>query len=155
MRPVREFNRKYRHYILYALFGIPTVAVNVAAYHLFFSALGLSNVVSTALAQLIATGVAFVTNKLWVFESRAFDRRTLAREIGAFYGARLITGMLDVLIMYLAVDIFDSNPTAWKLISNAVVIVLNYAASRWVIFKNDSGDAGRGDARPPEEERKI
>lgn len=37
--------------------------------------------------------------------------------------------------MYLAVDVLHGNGTVWKLISNVIVIVLNYVASKLIIFK--------------------
>ena len=70
-----------------------------------------------------------------MFGSRKYDRQTLAREIPAFFGARIATGVLDLGIMYLAVDVLQGNATVWKMVSNVIVIVLNYAASKMVIFR--------------------
>ena len=59
----------------------------------------------------------------------------MKHEIPTFFGARIATGLLDVLIMYLAVDVMQWNGMIWKLISNVIVIVLNYIASKLVIFR--------------------
>ena len=126
---------KYKPVILYILFGLLTTAVNMAAYALCYRGMGIPNVVSTGIAWVLAVAVAFVTNKIWVFGSRKYDRQTLAREIPAFFGARIATGVLDLGIMYLAVDVLQGNATVWKMVSNVIVIVLNYVASKMVIFR--------------------
>lgn len=97
--------------------------------------IGIPNVPSTIIAWVLAVAFAFITNKLWVFESRSFDGMTLKHEIPTFLGARIGTGLLDVGIMYLAVDVMNWNSTVWKLISNVIVIILNYIASKLVIFR--------------------
>mgnify|MGYP002624925678 CR=1 FL=1 len=135
MNKIKALLVKYKSLIMYAIFGVLTTLVNVLTYYLCFNVLSISNVVSTIIAWVLAVAFAFVTNKLWVFDSKSFDGRTLAHEIPTFFGARIATGILDVLIMYVTVDVLNMNPTIWKLISNIIVIILNYVASKLVIFK--------------------
>ena len=135
MAKIRELIHKYRSLILYVAFGGMTTLVNMAAYWLCFDVLGIPNVPSTVIAWILAVSFAFITNKLWVFESKSFDAKTLRHEIPTFFGARLLTGLLDVGIMYAAVDVLQWNALLWKLISNVIVIILNYIASKLVIFK--------------------
>ena len=130
-----ELLKKYKSLILYAVFGGLTTLVNMGAYWLCFNVLGIPNVPSTIIAWFLAVSFAFITNKLWVFDSKCFDAKTLKHEIPTFFGARLATGLLDVGIMYLAVDVMQWNGMIWKLISNIIVIVLNYVASKLVIFR--------------------
>ena len=131
----RELLVKYRSLILYVIFGVMTTLVNMAAYWLCFDAFGIPNVPSTVVAWILAVAFAFITNKLWVFGSTSFDAKTLRHEIPTFFGARLLTGLLDVGIMYATVDVMQWNPMIWKFISNVIVIILNYIASRLVIFR--------------------
>ncbi len=126
---------KYRSPILYVFFGGCTTLINWAAYYLLYSVAGVRNVPSTVIAWILAVAFAFITNKLWVFDSRAFDKKTLLREIWTFTAARLATGVLDVVVMYFAVDVFALNANVWKLLSNVVVIVLNYVFSKLIVFK--------------------
>ena len=135
MSRIRELAMIYRGVILYIVFGAMTTFVNMAAYWLCFDVLGIPNVLSTVIAWVLAVGFAFITNKLWVFDSRSFDGKTLRHEIPAFFGARLLTGLLDVGIMYVTVDVMRWNAIAWKLVSNIIVIILNYIASKLVIFR--------------------
>ena len=135
MERLKELVKKYRQMILYVLFGGITTVINMAVYALCYEICGMSNVLSTVLAWLVSVLTAYITNKIWVFESRAFDRKTIAREMASFFGCRIATGVLDVGIMYAAVDVMGWNGTLWKMISNVFVIILNYIASRLLIFR--------------------
>ncbi len=126
--------KKYKSFIFYAFFGVCTTLVNLLFYRLFYFVLGISNVPSTVIAWFFAVLFAFITNKLWVFDSKSFEITTFLPELVKFFICRIATGLLDVLIMWLAVDKMKWNAMAWKLISNVLVIVLNYAASKLVIF---------------------
>ena len=135
MNLIKNLLEKYRMMILYVVFGAMATFVNMAAYYLCFNILGIPNVPSVIIAWVAAVIFAFFTNKLWVFESKSFAPEVLKHEIPTFFGARLLTGLLDVVIMYLAVDVLHWNATVWKLISNVIVIVLNYIASKLIIFR--------------------
>lgn len=126
---------KYKNYIFYAFFGVCTTLINWGVYYLCYSIIHIPNVPSTIIAWILAVTFAFITNKIWVFDSKSFDGKTLIYEIWTFLASRLLTGILDVVIMYFAVDVFAMNSTVWKLISNIIVIVLNYILSRLIIFK--------------------
>ena len=135
---ITELWNKYKSLIMYVVFGALTTVVNMGAYYVSYTLLHIPNVPSTAIAWILAVAFAFVTNKLWVFDSPSFDAQTLKHEIPTFFGARIATGVLDVVIMYLAVDVAHMNPTVWKLISNVLVIIINYIASKLIIFRKKS-----------------
>ena len=120
--------------IAYVVFGVLTTLINIASYYLAYNIFAINNVTSTIIAWVIAVAFAFITNKLWVFDSKKFNARTLLHEIPAFFVCRLATGVLDVSIMYFAVDLLAWHSLTWKLISNVLVIVMNYLASKFVIF---------------------
>lgn len=90
---------------------------------------------STVIAWTTAVLFAFITNKIWVFESKTYYANNLIREIAFFFVARIITGFIDVVIMYVAVDLLLFNPSLWKFISNITIIGLNYIASKLVVFR--------------------
>lgn len=135
MNSITELLKRYKDIILYGIFGLMTTAVNVGVYYLSFHIFSFSNIVSTVLAWFISVLFAFVTNKMWVFESRSFKAGVLIREMLSFFSCRLLTGALDLLIMYAAVDYMAWNALLWKVISNIIVIVLNYIAGRVLIFR--------------------
>ena len=136
MDKIKQLLQKYRGVIAYLIFGVLTTVINVIAYQLCYNVAGIPNVVSTIIAWVLAVLFAFITNKLFVFNSKSFARDVVLREMVNFFGCRLLTGLLDVLIMYVAVDVLGWHALLWKILSNGLVIVLNYIASKLFIFKN-------------------
>lgn len=130
---------KPKKLVLYGVFGCLTTLVNVASYYLCYNIIGIPNVPSVIIAWFLAVSFAFVTNKLWVFDSKSRTADVLKHELFTFFGARIATGVLDVVIMFVTVDLLHWNSTAWKLISNIVVIILNYVASKLIVFRHPSG----------------
>ena len=132
MHKAAELCRKHREFLLYVFFGVLTTLVNMGVYAGLFHGCHLPNVPSTIIAWAAAVLFAYVTNRLWVFRSRG---KGLLRELLLFVGCRALTGVLDVGIMYAAVDLLRWNAVLWKLISNIIVTAANYLASRFLIFK--------------------
>ena len=132
---IEELWTKYKSLIIYAFVGGLTTVVNIVTYYVCFNLLGIANDPSTAIAWLLSVLFAFLPNKLWVFESKSFDKQTVIQEFTSFFSCRLATGILDFVIMHLAVTVAHFNPTLWKLISNILVIIINYVVSKLLIFK--------------------
>ena len=126
---------KYRDMIPYMIFGVLTTLVNIAAYWLLAHPLGLSTVPSTVIAWVLAVLCAYVTNRKWVFHSEAKTRNEIIKEGVSFYLCRLGTGVLDWLGMYVMVDVLHWNDLIVKIAVNIVVIVLNYVASKLIVFR--------------------
>lgn len=131
---------KYKKEILYLVFGGFTTLVNIIFYYLFFNLLCISNALSTALAWFVSVLFAYITNRVWVFESKASSAKAVFFEVTAFFACRVITGITDIAIMVFAVDIMLWNSLLWKITSNVFVIILNYIASKLIIFKKSSDE---------------
>lgn len=130
----KEYLEKYRELVLYGIFGVLTTLINIGVYSLCYQQLGISNVASNVAAWILSVLFAFVTNKIWVFDSKSTELSVLLKEAVSFFGCRLATGLLDLAIMYVTVDVMAWNSTLMKCISNVIVIVVNYIASKLVIF---------------------
>lgn len=126
--------RKHKSIIAYLFFGACTTLVNIVMYALCYKVCGIQNVASTAIAWIASVLFAYITNKVWVFESRRFALKVLLRELASFFLARILTGILDLAIMYLTVDRMQWNALLWKVIANVIVVILNYIASKYLIF---------------------
>ena len=122
--------------VLYLFFGVCTTVINIVCYGILNEILSLNNIISTILAWLVAVFFAFVTNKVYVFESQRTKTSERLSEMASFFFCRIITGVLDVVIMAITVDILKWNSLIWKLISNIIVTVVNYIASKFLIFKD-------------------
>ena len=126
--------QRYKSQLLYLFFGGCTTLVNIAVYGLCAHMAGLSTTVSTVIAWAASVLFAYLTNRTWVFESRAHTASDILREMGSFFLCRLATGGLDLAIMYVCVDRLGFPDMPVKLLSNVLVIVLNYVASKLFIF---------------------
>ncbi len=135
MEKIKALMVKYKGLIFYAVFGVLTTVINIATYALCFKVLGLANVPSVIIAWIVAVLFAFITNKLWVFDSKSMDKNTVISELIKFMAARLATGGIDLLIMYIGVDVMHGPEIILKAVSNVIVIILNYILSRLIVFK--------------------
>ena len=121
--------------ILYGIFGVLTTVINIVSYSLLFEVFGISNVVSNIIAWILSVLFAFITNKLWVFDSKSLEFKLFLKELGNFTVCRLATGVLDLGIMFVGVDLLKGPAIILKVISNIIVIILNYVMSKLFVFK--------------------
>lgn len=129
--------KKYRGVFFYGGIGVLTTLINIGTYHLCYEIWSIPNVPSNTIAWVLAVTFAYVTNKLWVFGSKRFSPSVLLSEIWKFASCRLVTGIMDIVIMFIGVDIFHGPATLLKLGSNVLVIVLNYVFGKFIIFKEN------------------
>ena len=127
--------KKYKSFMFYAIFGVFTTIVNILTYNVCYSKFGISNTVSNVIAWILAVAFAYLTNKIWVFDSKSWALDVLKREAAAFISCRLATGVMDIIIMYVTVDIMELPAILMKVASNVLVIILNYIFSKLIIFK--------------------
>lgn len=137
---------KYKEPILYLFFGGCSTLVSWVTYALFAGPLGLGVNAGNALSWVCAVCFAFVANKLFVFESRACDVKTLLREAGSFFSARIFTGLLTMLgvplLMKIGLDqsILGVEGMLAKISMSVIEILLNYIFSKLFIFKKQKKD---------------
>ena len=130
-----KYYLKYKGPILYILFGGITTFINIITYHISYNILNIENVPSTVIAWIFSVIFAFITNKIWVFESKTWEKSVAIKELVSFVSVRLLTGLVDVAIMYIGVDLLNYNGILMKIISNLFVLVSNYIGSKLFIFK--------------------
>lgn len=126
---------KYKELILYVFFGGLTTLVNWGLYWLLADFFHVPYLWSTAIAQIAAILFAYITNRIWVFESKVHGFRGIALEMAKFFGCRGASFFLDLACMYVGVDLLRVNDKAMKLISNVIVIVVNYGLSKLFVFR--------------------
>ena len=128
---------QYKDIIPYGVFGVLTTVVNIVLYWLAAHPFGLSVMASTVIAWFLSVLFAYVTNRKWVFHSEAEGFEAIIKEMVSFFGCRLATGFVDLACMFVFVDILHLDDVVIKVIANVIVIVLNYVASKLVIFKHE------------------
>lgn len=136
---IKNLAVKYREAILYLVFGGLTTVVDFAVSFLLYKAK--TNVhVSDAAAWCAAVAFAYVTNKIWVFESRAKGFLPVMREIAEFAGGRVLTLLLQELVVFGLYDKLGYNKYAVKIAASVIVIVLNYFISKLIVFRKGKSE---------------
>ena len=125
---------KFREVLMYLFFGGLTTVVNIVSFYI-LRKLSVEVYVSNIIAWLIAVIFAFITNKLFVFESRGKSKKENARELISFFGFRILSLGFDMGSMFLLIDILHVGEMISKILANILVIILNYIFSKLFIFK--------------------
>lgn len=139
--------------ILYLIFGVLTTLVNLVVFTLLNTAFkgvdlssykplnilffGRSYLLSNVIAWIAAVIFAFITNKLFVFESRCFEPKVLLRESFSFFGARVFSLLFEQLGLFILIDIVEQGELFSKIIVAFFVVLINYFFSKILIFKKN------------------
>ena len=135
MKKIRSLIEKYFDILSYLFFGVLTTAVNYLVYLPCYNLWGLSGTVSNVIAWVFAVAFAYVTNKPFVFRSHDWSAKTVIPELTKFVGCRLGSGGLETLIILVTVDLLGWNGNVMKLLTSVIVIVVNYVASKLLVFR--------------------
>ena len=130
--------KKYKEIIMYLIFGVLTTLVSLATYYLLTISLlnpnkAIELQIANIISWIISVTFAYFTNRKYVFESKNKSR---LKEASKFYISRILTLILDMLIMFIGTTILQFNDRIIKLIAQIIIIVSNYLLSKLFIFKN-------------------
>ena len=123
-----------RETITYLIFGILTTGINIGIFRL-CTTINIVIWISDVIAWVIALIFAFITNKIFVFESTNMQSTLVFKEAVSFVAARSVSGLCDLGFMIFAVYIIHMDSFIAKLITNVFVVVINYLFSKLVVFK--------------------
>ena len=135
MERIIQLVKKYWSILSYLFFGVVTTVVNLAVYYLCYHAWGISSDLSTVIAWVIAVLTAFLTNKPFVFGSHDWSMKVLLPEAGSFFGCRLGSGVLELVLMHVTVEMLGWPGMLMKLLVNVLVVIINYVASKLLVFR--------------------
>lgn len=133
---MKEKINKYKDVIPYLFFGVCTTLVNMLVYWVCAHVFNLSVLISTVISWVLSVLFAYVTNRKYVFHSEVTSTKGIIKEISSFFSCRVLTGVVDLACMLIFVDIFNMNDMVMKIVANVIVIILNYVASKLLIFKH-------------------
>ena len=136
MKKLINLYKKYEELINYLIVGVLTVVVTLIVYYIcVYTILDPSNAIELQIANVIswffAVLFAYYANRKYVFKSK---EQNILKEGLKFYGARVVTLLIDMLFMFLTVTTFSLNDKIMKILSNIIVIILNYIISKLFIF---------------------
>ena len=132
---IKQLMKKYEELIKYLLIGGLTTVLNYIVFALLVNEAKLEMHPSNLIAWGVSVIFAYLTNKLFVFESKSFKIDVLAKEILTFGAARVFSFILEEVILFIFVDKLGMEKLIIKLIANIIVIIVNYILSKFIIFK--------------------
>lgn len=142
MKKIQELFIKYKEIIMYLIFGVGTTAVNWIIYTVIVVSGGEVNLtVANIIAWVGAVAFAYITNKLWVFESKSWNPKIVWKELGMFLSARIFSGIFEIglfpVLVWMGMNqsIFGVEGMLAKIVIGVLVIVLNYIFSKLLIFR--------------------
>lgn len=133
---------QYKELILYVFFGGLTTLVNWGGYWLLADLFHVPYLWATAIAQIASILFAYVTNRIWVFESKAKGWGPVLGEMVRFFGCRAFSFVLDLVCMRVGVGMLLINDKVMKLLSNIIVIIVNYVFSKVFVFRKSQEKQG-------------
>ena len=142
MNKIKELYLKYKEIINYLIFGVLTTVVSLVTYYIcVYTILAPDNAVQLQIANviswIISVAFAYITNRKFVFESKEKNK---IKEASKFVTSRIATLLMDMVIMYVGVTVLKFNDKIMKLISQVVVIVMNYILSKILVFKKEKNN---------------
>ena len=137
-----------RETVIYVIFGVLTTLVNLLVFKGFDVLFkGKYYLFTNTIAWIAAVAFAYVTNKLFVFESKSWKLDVIKKEIPSFLGARIASYFVEQAGLWIFVEllhfdekVFDfillklSGKITAKLIIGVIVVVINYVLSKFLIF---------------------
>lgn len=135
IQKIRSLVVKYWDILTYLVFGVLTTVVNYMVYLPAYNLLGLSASVSNVLSWVVAVAFAYLTNKPFVFKSHDWSKETVIPELTKFVSCRIASGAMETVILFLTVDLLGWNGNIWKLLTQVLVVILNYVFSKLIVFK--------------------
>ena len=165
---IKNFYLSHKQVILYFGTGIITTICSLGACFLtlrlglffdFFvdddgAPTALLDVIGSTVQWIVGVGVAFFTNKKWVFTDAPKGRRNTAVQFGVFSLSRVGTYFLEVVMNLATIAVFDIcgyndhylslgvtvlnlNSRLWaKIVSSIIVVIVNYIISKKWVFKS-------------------
>ena len=130
--------KKHEEGINYLIFGFLAFVLNYILYFLFADAMQLHYMAATVLSWVLTVVFAYWTNRTFVFKSQNKDTGSVVKEFVSFIGARIATEVLELVLMYVMVDLLTINDKISKLVCQVLVILANYVLSKIWIFKDNS-----------------
>lgn len=131
---MQELIIKNKEIIKYLIFGILTTLVNILCFYI-LDKLNIDIYINNTISWIVSVIFAFITNKLYVFESKSLDIKTIFKEGTSFLGARIFSYFVDMGTIYLLFDGLRINKLISKIVSNIIVIIINYIFSKFIFKK--------------------
>lgn len=123
-------NPEIWNYLIAGAFG---VVVSIVCFYI-PRKFGLGVLESNIISWIIGVVFVYVTNKIFVFNSKCENKKELIKEFLQFIVARLLTLAIETFILYLMIDVVHLGDLISKTFAQIVIIIINYILSKFIIF---------------------
>ena len=135
LRILKPWYSKHKEVLLYLFFGGLAVFLNLGLFVFFTKNLGWGDLFANVVDWIICVLFQFITNKTWVFAAETDSTKGLVAQLTGFFGGRLLTLLLEELILGIFIVSLHWNRIGVKLAAQIFVIVANYVISKFFVFK--------------------
>lgn len=135
LRIFNPFYKKYKEMLLYLFFGGLSFIVSIATYALFNVGMNINELIANVLSWIITVMFAFLTNRVWVFQSPTNGVAEFVKQMFVFYSGRVITLVVEEVILLVFITWLGFNSMLVKVVAQVIVILLNYVISKLVVFR--------------------
>ena len=132
LRLLYPFYEKHKQVLLYLFFGGCTTIISIGSFVL--ADMVVNELIANVISWILAVTAAYLTNRVWVFDSQARGREII-REAAAFYTGRLTTLGIEELLLFVFVTLLDWNGLLVKTVAQVLVLIGNYLLSKFLIFR--------------------
>lgn len=141
--------------LMYLIFGVLTTVVSWGTYTVFVNLCNMSVFWANLVSWVCAVTFAYITNKLWVFDSKCWEAKFVVKEAASFFASRGVTGVIEIVCVPLLVktsfdnlfyNLFEKMGVGMKILFtdgiyskvavSFIIIILNYVFSKLIVFKN-------------------
>lgn len=165
---MKKLFNKYKEIIAYVFFGVLSTVVSWGSYIVFIKFFNFEELatkdsrvfIANCLSWLCAVIFAFISNKLWVFESKSWKLDIFLKELASFFSSRIVTGIVEIIGVPVlsklgtddvcfailkrtplkSINFLFSDGFYSKILISVVVIILNYIFSKLFVFKKDGDE---------------
>ncbi len=123
--------------ISYLICGVLTTVINYIVNYICYYRMSIGTFTANLIAWVVAVIFAFFVNKIFVFRSRNWKAHVLLHEFYTFIAARLLSLAFEAVFMVATVEYLHIENWIAKIFANVFVVIMNYFASKFFIFKND------------------
>ncbi len=145
--------------LMYLIFGVLTTVVSWGTYTLFVNTCKMSVFWANLISWVCAVTFAYITNKLWVFNSKSWEPKFVIKEAISFFASRGVTGVIEIVCVPLLVktsfdnlfyNLFEKIGVGMKIlftdgiyskiVVSFIIVILNYIFSKLIVFKNKKAE---------------
>lgn len=135
MEFIKKMYYKYEELIIYLVFGVLVTLFNILVFYLLNTVLGVQYLIANLVSIILSILFAFFTNKKYVFKSKSKSFQSWMKEFVLFCSFRALSGVFDMLSMWILVDFLTLDTNIAKIATQFIVVVLNYFFSKFFVFK--------------------